>query len=267
MLPSRSSAVSRDFSTRAVTVGNTSCGASAPPGQTSSAASSVQLPANTASRRRQICSCSLSSSWLHSMAACSVRCRGSPPRLAPASSRNRSSSRAASCPVPRAFSRAAASSRASGMPSSRRQISLTSATLPSVSVNPGRARPARSQNSRTASAAPTAARSSSPGGGRASGGTGQVASPLTPSRLWLVAMMRIPGQPRSSALARSATASSTCSQLSSTSSSSRSTAQAMIASVSVRPGCSRTPSVVAVSGSTSSGPVSWASSTSQTPSG
>jgi hypothetical protein len=227
MLPLRSSVLSSERSTSADTTSKTVSAGSICPrgddppstprrgassaggissGSTASAASSVAPPANTASRRNATCSASLSRSWLHSIAACSVRCRGRPVRLPPDSNRNLSSSLAASCRTVSALSLAAASSSASGMPSRRRQISRTAPALPASSENPGRASPARSQNSRTDSASAMASGSSSAGGGTVSGSTGQVASPATFSLVWLVARTRSAGQLRSSPPTRSAAA-------------------------------------------------------------
>ncbi len=113
----------------AVTVSNIASSGSASSGQTASTASMVHPPAKTAIRRKHTRSVSLSRSWLHSMAASRVRCRGSPARLPPVSSRNLLPSRADSCATVSALTRAAASSMASGMPSSWRQMSLTAARV------------------------------------------------------------------------------------------------------------------------------------------
>ena len=105
--------------------------------------------------------------------------------------------------------------------------------------------------------------------GAASGGTRQAVSPGTPSGSRLVARMRRSGQPRSSALGQPARQASTrCSQLSSTSSSSRprrcvGRARRRAAA----PGGSRTPSAGQRSpAATSAASASGASSTNQTPS-
>jgi hypothetical protein len=70
-------------------------------------------------------------------------------RLPPVSSRNRSSSRAATCAGDIARNLAAASSMASGMPSSARQIRATAAELPSLTSKSGLTAAARSASSRT----------------------------------------------------------------------------------------------------------------------
>ena len=85
------------------------------------------------------------------MAARRVRWRGAADRSPAVSSPNLSSSRAMICSTDSARTRAAASSIASGMPSSARQIEVTAATLSGPTVNPGREAAARSANSRTAS--------------------------------------------------------------------------------------------------------------------
>ena len=112
-------------------------------------------------------------------------------------------------------SRAAASSIASGSPSSRRQISTMDATFSSVTAKPGRTAAARSRSNCTdgyakASAAETSA------AGRRSGGTGRSASPRMPSGSREVASTRSRGHRASSSSASRAAASMTCSQLSST---------------------------------------------------
>src|SRR5205085_4190761 len=94
---------------------------------------------------------------------------------------------------------AAASSIASGRPSSRRQISVTAAALPSVSAKPGRTARARSTNSATAGEAATSAAEAVPGSaGNASGGTGYSRSARNPSTVRLVASIATPGQRTSS---------------------------------------------------------------------
>ncbi|MFC7742174.1 hypothetical protein ACFQXA_16300 [Nocardiopsis composta] len=106
---------------------------------------------NTARRRKSTRSAGLSRPWLHSRAARMVRCRGGRPSAPVASSRNRSSSRSSTCSAESTRTRAAASSRASGTPSSIRQMRSTASVLPGVSRKPGRAAVARSTKSRTAS--------------------------------------------------------------------------------------------------------------------
>ena len=121
-----------------------------------------------------------------------VAARAGPPRPFPArpatwpagaSSASGSSSRV----------RAAASSIASGRPSSRRQISATAAALPSVRAKPGRTARARSTNSATAGDAASSA-SGTPAGsaGSGSGGTGYSRSARSPSTVRLVARITTP---------------------------------------------------------------------------
>ena len=86
---------------------------------------------------------------LQSRAAFRVRWRGSAIRLPPVRRRNRSSSRAAICSGGRALTRAAASSIASGIPSSRRQIWMTASAFCGVRVKAGCTARARSTNRRT----------------------------------------------------------------------------------------------------------------------
>jgi hypothetical protein len=72
-------------------------------------------------------------------------------RLPPVKSRNISAIRPLICSTDIAFTRAAASSIASGMPSSRTQSCATAGALWLVTANDGTAAMARSMNSRTAS--------------------------------------------------------------------------------------------------------------------
>ena len=104
-----------------------------------------------------------------------------------------------------ARTRAAASSIASGMPSRRRQISVTVAALSSVIAKPGRARRARSLNNSIASSASD------------SDGTPQLTSPGTRSGSRLVARIVTFEQAANMSVTSAALASSRCSQLSSTS--------------------------------------------------
>jgi hypothetical protein len=75
--------------------------------------------------------------------------------------------------------RTAASSIASGMPSSRRQILATAGAFSEVSSKPGLTSSARSTNNRTASAFRISTKSGE--STMASGGTPKVTSPATPS--------------------------------------------------------------------------------------
>ena len=104
--------------------------------------------------------------------------------------------------------RAAASSIASGRPSSRRQISATAPTGSRSRSKSGRPALARSANNVVASST-------------ASGGTGKIRSPSTPSASRLVASTDTRGQCRTIWSINRAAASRRCSQLSTTSSSSR----------------------------------------------
>ena len=90
---------------------------------TSSAASRVQPPRKTASRAKSDFSSSVSRSYDHSIVARSVRCRSGASRAPPVKSGSRCSSRSRIWAGESAFTRAAASSSASGRSSRRRQIS------------------------------------------------------------------------------------------------------------------------------------------------
>ena len=138
-----------------------------------SAAWIVAPPANTAKRAKHAFSSSLRRAWLQSIVARSVcwragASRGAVPRAPRASSRRSAISAGDSRPQ-----RAAASSIASGRPSTRRQISATAAAVPSLSSKPGSWARARSTNSVTASSpANVSVSSGGPSSGSASGGTG-----------------------------------------------------------------------------------------------
>ena len=85
------------------------------------------------------------------MAAARVCCRGNAVRDPPVNSRKRRSRCSAICCGLNDLMRAAASSRARGIPSNRVQISATAGPFSSVRWNSGRDAAARSTNNRTAS--------------------------------------------------------------------------------------------------------------------
>ena len=122
---------------------------------------------NAANRRNSVRSPSESNACDQSTEARRVCCRRTAVRAPPVSSMKWSRRPSRISVNVKARTRAAASSMASGMPSSRRQISATVAALSSVTPNSGRAKRARSANSSTASSA------------SGSDGTRHVASPGT----------------------------------------------------------------------------------------
>ena len=127
---------------------------------------------------------SSSSEYDQSTVARSVWWRSTAVRRPPVRSRKRSSSRRAISAGLIATTRAAASSIASGMPSSRRQISATASASRRLRAKPGRTACARSAKSRTASLA-TSSSAADPSAGSDSERSGQTCSPPTarPSRL------------------------------------------------------------------------------------
>ena len=141
---------SNDLSSRSASSSGTASGASCASLHTAVALATVTPAGNTATRSASSRSSSVSSSQLHSTTARSVRCRGNAVRLPPVSSRKRSDNRSATSLIDIARSRAAASSIASGKPSSRRTISTTAPMVRSSMTTSGRAAAARSANSRTA---------------------------------------------------------------------------------------------------------------------
>ena len=166
---------------------------------------------------------------------------------------------------------AAASSIASGIPSSARQTRTIVDNVWASTARSLRTAPARSRSNRTAgedSISPGLASSS----GRASGSTSHSASPVMPSGSLLVARIRSRRHSPSTRSANVAADSITCSQLSRISSASRSRIAAMSRSVGSAFGAppsraSRRPSAASVACATSPSAPMAASSTSQTPSG
>ena len=146
--------------------------------------------------------------------------------------------------------RAAASSRASGRPSSCSAIRVTAGVFSDVSAKDGRTAWARSVNRRTACR---------------SGGTGQAISPVRPSASRLVASTFRSGQPFSKVSTRAAQASIRCSQLSRMSSALRLRRTSVRVSVSGCPGRSPTPATEATARGTRSESEIGASSTTQRP--
>ena len=162
--------------------------------------------------------------------------------------------------------RAAASSIARGIPSSRRQISETDPTFEASSAKPGRAIAARSTKRRTAALAAVSSRRPS-GDGTGSERSGQTCSPSSARPSRLVAITRTAGQRWSRLPARRAVASSRCSQLSRTRSAVRARRNSITHSSSEAFARGCTPSVTATSWTTPSSSLTPASSLSQTPSG
>ena len=132
VVPRRSRRRTRLFSTSEAMLSTTS-GTS----PTCCAASSDHPPTNTDNRRNSARSSGPSRSWLHASAARKVRCRSGPSRAPLVSSRIRCRRRNVSSPGVNRFRRAAASSRASGSPSSRMQISAIDAALAVVRAKSG----------------------------------------------------------------------------------------------------------------------------------
>ena len=153
--------------------------------------------------------------------------------------------------------RAAANSIANGSASTRAQISATTASSSSPTARSGAATSARSTNRRAAASAP-------------SGGSGRTASPGTPSASRLVANTTRSGHASRSSYTALAAASTTCSQLSSTSrwgepaiaSMTRSSVDNPAAAAGVSP--AEIPSSDAIAGITESGSVNGANSTNVT---
>ena len=255
-----------DFAARRDKRSKTSQSSTSPPVQTASAAPSDQPPWNTERRRRRHCSAGDSSSYDQSTSALNVCWRGSAVREPPVSRRKRSLRRPSICSGVRTRTRAAASSKASGMPSSRVQTDATAAALPALNRKVGRAAVARSTNKRTESQSPKASGFWPPGGGRPSGGRGRTDSPPMPRASRLVASTESLGHDFSSVSVSRATASIRCSQLSRISSSGWER-RASKSAVRSRPASSRRLRTPAISCSIRAGSDSSASSTSHVPPG
>ncbi len=141
------------------------------------------------------------------MAAARARRRSGRRLVGSCSRANRSSSRREISWTDSDRTRAAASSMASGRPSSDRHTSSTSSAVSASAANRGRRRQRRERaNSATESST------------RDSGSSACRTSPSRPRGTWLVASTRRVGAASSSCSTRSATGPTTCSQLSSTSS-------------------------------------------------
>src|SRR4051794_2171825 len=150
------------------------------------------------------------------MRECRLRWRGGATALSERSSLECSSTRSSSCWGESTRRRAAASSRASGMPSSRAQSAATAALLSASSRKSGATAWARSVNSTTASYwGRTAAGGGLSAVGAASGRTGIKCSPAMSSACLLVASTLRAGHSRSSVSTSTAHACRSCSQLSS----------------------------------------------------
>ena len=163
-----------------------------------------------------------SRSWLHAIAARRLRCRPAGASWA-SSSRCRLCRRTASSPGSNCVNRAAATSSASGSPSSWRQIVTRWCRLAASRAKPGRTAAVRSSSTAIAGTAATRARSAGSGsGGRpwagiASGGTAYSRSLATRTRSCEVASTLTRRAPVSTAVS-AAPRPGTASQLSTTSS-------------------------------------------------
>ncbi len=231
------------------------------------AASIVKPPTKTARRRKRAWSSSERRSWLQAMASRIVCRRAGTSRGPPVKSSSRCSSPASSAVGGSIRLRAAASSMASGSPSSRWQICATAAASSSVSVKSSRAARARATNRRTAGVSISTEREGSRArSGSASDGTTRLCSPLRCSTARLVVSIASCGQMASNSVTSGA-ASSTCSKLSKISRERLSRRNARSPTVRGRSPVSRTPSAPAIVAPTRAGSWTGARGTNQTPSG
>ena len=201
-----------DLATKLARASTTSHGSMPSPAATASAALASKVPEKTPRRAKTRCSVGEHRENDQSTVARSVWCRSTAERRPPVRSRKRSSSRAAISAGLMATIRAAASSIASGTPSSRRQISSTASAFAGEIVNDGLTDPARSANNVVASERPCRPRPDA--SGTESGPSGHTCSPATPRRSRLVARIRSCGHDNTRASANRPAPSSRCSQLS-----------------------------------------------------
>src|SRR5215218_8879054 len=210
-----------DFSTSPESSSRTSLCPTLSSDSTTSEASRVHPPVNTESLLNTFRSLSESSWWLQSRVPLIVRCLGVAVRSPRVSSSREPSSLSEIRSKERVPTLAAASSMASGIPSSLQQISATARALCGLKEKEGSRALARSTNRRIDSYASS---SSDEGvlwrSGIESGGTGHLTSPSTPSPSRLVANIRKWRHESSSESTNRATASTRCSQLSTTKSNS-----------------------------------------------
>ena len=148
------------------------------------------------------------------MASRMVRCRGGRSRCPPSSRRRRSVICASNAAGERILLRAAASSMASGNPSTRWQIAATLDAFFSVNANAGRTARARSMNRLTASFRSRISRDPAADGGSGNGSMESACSPRTCNGARLVARICSAGQASRMCATTSATPAMRCSQLS-----------------------------------------------------
>ena len=246
------------------------CRAAAPFGrsgaQTASASATRQRPRSVVSRRRRIRSSGSSSDTVHSTIASSVRCLGSEVRQPLVRSEKRSSSPSTVAARPSSAIRPAASSSARGIPSSRRAIVANARVDVSVGSITAPLIDARWTSSRTASLS-RASTSSSSSGGTGSGATLTTRSSRDRTGSVVVTSSVQSGHVRTISSAREATASRTCSALSSTSSRWPVRSVARTTSTSSWPGTAVIPTAAATVGTTRSPSETGESSTRCSPSG
>ncbi len=203
----------RDWSTRWSCAGPTVAASSGGPPQMPAAWSRNHPSRNTLSRWSNTCSSGPSRSWDQASADRSVSWRGSPcttvarstsmpAEIAPSISRS-----------DRWRVRAAASSRASGIPSSRRQRSISASRSAESTVRPA----SRTRSSRSTTEAHTGPARGSPGPGTGSGASSKTDSPGRWSGSRDVARIRSSGAAVRTPATKAAASESTCSQLSITS--------------------------------------------------
>ena len=221
------------------------------PAHTTSTSSSPALPRNTvnaASKRRAP---SLSNSWLHAMVLRRVCCRSGRSRLPQTSKPSEWSRRSSTACGVRSFVLAAASSMASGSPSSRRAMPAMAAASAPSAANPGVMARARVRKSAVDSHASSAAFDiSASRSGTGIGGTGSTCSPVRRNGARLVTTMRVLPVAASSS-ATTAAPLRICSKLSSTSNTLRLPRYAARCSTSGRPRASCRPRPCAITDGTS----------------
>src|SRR5215212_1240041 len=260
--------MTNDFSTSPESNSRTSLCPMLSSDTTTSEASRENPPAKTESLLNTFRSRSQSSSWLQSRVPLIVRCLSAAVRPPPVSSSREPSSLSDICSKDRVPTLAAASSMASGIPSSLLHTSATACALPAVKAKEGSRLRARARNRRADSdLSSSSTMNEYRGSGALSGGTGHLSSPSTPSSSRLVANTRKRGHESSRTSTSRAVASNRCSQLSTTRSNSLLPKTSVSVSTSGSSGRSGTSTASATALGTSASSESGANSTSHTPSG
>src|SRR5215213_8312388 len=179
--------MTNDFSTSPESSSKTSLCPMLSSGTTTSEAARIHPPANTECLLNTFRSRSQSSSWLQSRVPLIVCCLGAAVRPPCVSNSREPTSLSEICSKGRVPTLAAASSMASGIPSSLLHTSATACALPGVKAKEGSRLRARARNRRADSdLSSSSTMDEYRGSGALSGGTGHLTSPSPPALLGLL---------------------------------------------------------------------------------